>query len=209
MQIWLIFRDSSYDNSALFGLAIKWPLTFEDDFEFVHLKIDFANSGWWNRLISFRCWMVLSLFLPNNSGCSRDAPRIICHVKCGLTSLRYILWHFCQEGLGRIIWMYINYYSSAILVAFWFCLYLDFGVTFFFQTQRRVPWGFFSLSNKKHVQKIQHPTHKASVVCDRFHWEKWEHEPGSTLNWLPGAGNFSFSTLWGCKSNVFALHEEW
>lgn len=142
MQIWLIFRDSSYDNSALFGLAIKWPLTFEDDFEFVHLKIDFANSGWWSRLNSFRCWMVLSLFLPNNS-------MYFCHVKCGLTSLRYILWHFCQEGLGRIIWMYINYYSSAILVPFWFCLYLDFGVTFFFKLKYEFHEVSFPFPTKK------------------------------------------------------------
>lgn len=145
MQIWLIFRDSFYDNSALFGLAIKWPLTFEDDFEFVHLKIDFANSGWWSRLNSFRCWMVLSLFLPNNSMyfCRQmwfDESEV--HIMTFLPRRTgshhldvYQLLQFCNFGTILILSI------------------LRFRCHFFFQTQIRVPWGFFSLSNQKNVQK--------------------------------------------------------
>lgn len=76
--------------------------------------------------------------------------------------------------------VYQFFYSSAIFGSILILSILKFRCHFFFQTQRRVPWGFFSLSNKKTRTKIQHPTHKASVVCDRFHWVSGEHEPGSS-----------------------------
>ena len=133
------------------------------------------------------------LIFAKNPGCSRDASRIICHVKCGLTSLRYLLWHFCQEGLGRIIWMYINYYSSAIFGTILILSILRFRCHFFFKTQIQVPWGFFfSLSNQKNTyENKQHPTHKASVVCDTFHWVSGRNEPGSTLS-CQELGTFHF-----------------
>lgn len=193
MQIWLIFRDSSYDNSALFGLAIKWPLTFEDDFEFVHLKIDFANSGWWNRLISFRCWMVLSLFLPKILGAVE-----MLHVLFVMSNVVWRVWGTFYDISAKKDWA-ASFGCISIttvlqfLVPFWFCLYLDFGVTFFCQTQIRVPWGFFfSLSNQKNTyENKQHPTHKASVVCDTFHWVSGRNEPGSTLS-CQELGTFHF-----------------
>ena len=72
---------------------------------------------------------------------------------------------------------------------------LRFRCRFFFKLKYEFHEVFFSLSNKKTRTKIQHPTHKALVVCDSFHWVSGSMNPGSTLNWPPGAGNFSFSTL--------------
>ena len=199
MQIWLIFRDSSYDNSALFGLAIKWPLTFEDDFEFVHLKIDFANSGWWNRLISFRCWMVLSLFLPKILGAVE-----MLHVLFVMSNVVWRVWGTFYDISAKKDWA-ASFGCISIttvlqfLVPFWFCLYLDFGVTFFSNSNTSsMRFLFFSFQPKKHVRK-QTTSNPQGLGCLWYFplgkWEEW-----TRLNTqLPGAGNFSFSTLWGCK----------